>query len=104
MTDHPGSPDDRADRADRAHDRAHDRADHPTGRTTADAARGLPGSGLGLAIVRDVALAHGGTVFARARPGGGAAVGFTTDGARLLPDSEPHHVEASPDPITVDGS
>jgi two-component system sensor histidine kinase MprB len=70
----------------------------------ADAARGLPGSGLGLAIVRDVALAHGGTVFARARPGGGAAVGFTTDGARLLPDSEPHHVEASPDPITVDGS
>ncbi len=49
----------------------------------ADAARGLPGSGLGLAIVRDVALAHHGTVFARARPGGGAEVGFTVDGARL---------------------
>ncbi|MGX5188756.1 sensor histidine kinase [Streptomyces avermitilis] len=41
----------------------------------ADTARGLPGSGLGLAIVRDVAEAHGGTVFARTRPGGGAAVG-----------------------------
>ncbi len=49
----------------------------------ADSARGLPGSGLGLAIVRDVAHAHGGTVFARARPGGGAAVGFTTDPTRL---------------------
>ncbi|MGP3962199.1 HAMP domain-containing sensor histidine kinase [Nonomuraea sp. 3N208] len=51
----------------------------------AGTARGLPGSGLGLAIVRDVAEAHGGTVFARARPGRGAAVGFTVDGARLLP-------------------
>ncbi|MFJ2198266.1 ATP-binding protein [Streptomyces violaceusniger] len=40
-------------------------------------ARSLPGSGLGLAIVREVALAHGGTVFARPRPGGGAILGFT---------------------------
>ncbi len=37
----------------------------------------LPGSGLGLAIVRDVAQSHGGTAFARNRPGGGAEVGFT---------------------------
>ncbi len=50
----------------------------------ADTARGLPGSGLGLAIVRQVALAHGGTVTATARPGGGAVVGFTVE---LLPDS-----------------
>ena len=35
----------------------------------ADTARGLPGSGLGLANVRDVAQAHGGTVFAQARRG-----------------------------------
>ncbi|QDL69264.1 sensor histidine kinase [Streptomyces malaysiensis] len=43
----------------------------------APGARSLPGSGLGLAIVREVALAHGGTVFARPRPGGGAILGFT---------------------------
>ncbi|WP_416984437.1 ATP-binding protein [Streptomyces sp. T028] len=54
----------------------------------ADTSRGLPGSGLGLAIVRDVAEAHGGSVFARTRPGGGAAVGFTVDTARLLPPEE----------------
>ncbi|MDQ0585767.1 HAMP domain-containing sensor histidine kinase [Streptomyces rishiriensis] len=50
----------------------------------ADAARGLPGSGLGLAIVRDVAEAHGGTVFARTRKDGGAEVGFSVDGSRLV--------------------
>jgi two-component system, OmpR family, sensor histidine kinase MprB len=49
----------------------------------ADTARGLPGSGLGLAIVRDVAQAHGGSVFARPRAGGGAAVGFTVHGSRV---------------------
>ncbi|MGW3248287.1 sensor histidine kinase [Streptomyces sp. NPDC001070] len=43
----------------------------------ADAARSLPGSGLGLAIVREIAVAHGGTAFARNRPGGGAVIGFT---------------------------
>jgi two-component system sensor histidine kinase MprB len=67
----------------------------------AGTARGMPGSGLGLAIVRDVAEAHGGTVFARPRTGGGAAVGFTVDRSRLLPISEPEHVEASPGSITV---
>jgi len=50
-----------------------------------DGARGLPGSGLGLAIVREIALAHGGTVFAGPRPGGGAAVGFTIGADRLGP-------------------
>lgn len=40
-------------------------------------ARALPGSGLGLAIVRDVAVGHGGRVFAGNQPDGGAALGLT---------------------------
>ncbi|MFJ1808609.1 MULTISPECIES: sensor histidine kinase [unclassified Streptomyces] len=52
-------------------------------------ARGLPGSGLGLAIVHDVAQAHGGSVSAGGRPGGGAVVGFTVSRSRLLPASRP---------------
>jgi two-component system sensor histidine kinase MprB len=40
-------------------------------------ARSLPGSGLGLSIVAAVVDAHGGTVFARNAPDGGAVVGFT---------------------------
>lgn len=40
-------------------------------------ARTMPGSGLGLSIVAEVAVTHGGTVFARNRVGGGAEVGFT---------------------------
>ncbi|MFE0759610.1 sensor histidine kinase [Streptomyces smyrnaeus] len=43
----------------------------------ADAARSLPGSGLGLAIVQAVATAHGGSTYARNRPGGGAIIGFS---------------------------
>ncbi|AYF78376.1 sensor histidine kinase [Nocardia yunnanensis] len=42
----------------------------------ADRTRATPGSGLGLAIVHDIVTAHGGTVFAVARPDGGAEVGF----------------------------
>ncbi len=41
-----------------------------------ESSRTLPGSGLGLAIVRQVAEAHGGTVFVEDSPDGGAAVGF----------------------------
>jgi two-component system, OmpR family, sensor histidine kinase MprB len=52
-------------------------------------ARSLPGSGLGLSIVHDIAHAHGGTVFATARPGGGAEVGFTIGADRLLLRTEP---------------
>ncbi len=39
-------------------------------------ARGLPGSGLGLSMVHDIAAAHGGTVFAYNREGGGAVIGM----------------------------
>jgi two-component system sensor histidine kinase MprB len=41
------------------------------------ASRTLPGSGLGLSIVAEFAAAHGGSVLARNRVGGGAEVGFT---------------------------
>lgn len=47
----------------------------------ADGARSLPGSGLGLSIVREVALGHGGTTFARNRAGGGSVIGFTLRGS-----------------------
>ncbi len=42
-----------------------------------ESARSMPGSGLGLSIVRDVIVRAGGTVNARQRDGGGAAIGFT---------------------------
>ena len=48
-------------------------------------ARSLPGSGLGLSIVQDVATGHGGSVFARNRPGGGAVIGFTLAGSDVSP-------------------
>ncbi len=55
--------------------------------------RSEPGSGLGLSIVDEVVRSHGGTVFARARDGGGAEVGFAaarpavaTAAARRSPD------------------
>ncbi len=71
------------DDADRVFDRFH----------RADGARGLPGSGLGLAIVREIALAHSGSVFAGPRPGGGAVVGFTVGADLLLPNSHRRHVD-----------
>jgi len=43
----------------------------------ADEARTMSGSGLGLSIVREVAVRHGGDVFARNREGGGAEIGFS---------------------------
>ncbi len=73
------------------------------------AARAMPGSGLGLSIVRDVAAAHGGTVTAAPRPGGGAVIGFTltpADGA--VPSPKPlaaEHVSSgmSPEPQSPAG-
>ena len=67
----------------------------------ADTARGLPGSGLGLSIVRDVAEAHGGTVFAHQRPDGGAAVGFTVEASRVA--ARPSRLETdTPLGVTAD--
>ncbi|WP_460869113.1 HAMP domain-containing sensor histidine kinase [Rhodococcus aerolatus] len=40
----------------------------------ATSSRSMPGSGLGLAIVRQVALTHGGTVWAEQSPAGGALI------------------------------
>ncbi len=52
-------------------------------RADASHSRAIEGTGLGLAIVRSIARVHGGTVGARARPGGGSV--FTVD-LPLLPD------------------
>ncbi len=43
---------------------------------------GSAGSGLGLAIARDLVLAHGGTIEATNRPGGGAEVAFRLPAGR----------------------
>jgi len=53
----------------------------------ATSARSLPGSGLGLSIVREVAESHGGRVFARNRPGGGAEIGFAVRSDRIDPSA-----------------
>jgi two-component system sensor histidine kinase KdpD len=51
------------------------------------------GSGLGLAICRAIAEAHGGSIEASNRPGGGACVRFT------LPfDGPPPQVVVEPEP------
>ncbi len=49
----------------------------------ATTARSLPGSGLGLSIVADVAVAHGGSVSAAAREGGGTVFRLTLDGGSV---------------------
>jgi two-component system sensor histidine kinase MprB len=51
-------------------------------------ARARPGNGIGLAIVKQVAEAHGGTVWVGDRPGGGARVGFSVP-VVAVPDPTP---------------
>jgi two-component system, OmpR family, sensor histidine kinase MprB len=46
----------------------------------APSARGMSGSGLGLAIVRQVAVAHGGTVVAERAEGGGTRITLSLNG------------------------
>ncbi|ATL68714.1 HAMP domain-containing sensor histidine kinase [Nocardia terpenica] len=51
----------------------------------ANPTRTTPGTGLGLAIVADIVSAHGGRVFARNHPDGGAEVGFHLPGGEAPP-------------------
>jgi two-component system, OmpR family, sensor histidine kinase KdpD len=61
-----------------------------------DAGGGRGGTGLGLAIARAVVVAHGGTIWASAAPGGGTAVSFELPVAK-----EDQHPDL---PATVRGS
>jgi two-component system sensor histidine kinase KdpD len=59
----------------------------------------IPGVGLGLAICRAIVVAHGGTIRAENRDGGGARFVFTLPAGSEPPAIEPEHV---PDDAHVD--
>jgi signal transduction histidine kinase len=60
-------------------------------RTDTSRARSSGGAGLGLSIVRAIAEAHGGTVRARERPGGGAQIELELPGYHRRAHDPDHH-------------
>lgn len=68
-----------------------------------DAARSMPGSGLGLSIVREVVERANGSVFARARAGGGSEIGFTLPAAVPYPLAPGVHPSGGSGPLPPPG-
>jgi signal transduction histidine kinase len=74
-----------------------DRLFQPFQRLGSRPARRNGGHGLGLAIVRAIATAHGATITARPRPGGGLAIDVT------FPSSSTSHARPASTPAASHG-